>query len=971
MSKQQLRIQKRILHAILASMGDGVVVCDEHGRFLIFNPAAQDILGVGRTDAPPDKWSEQYGIYCTDMVTPYPSNDLPLARALRGERTNAVELYVRHDQRPDGVWLSVTGRPLHDETGALLGGVVVFSDITGRKCAEEALRESQARYHTLVGALPLVVWNKDVEGRFTFGNRHFTDALSDTLENITGKTDFDYFPRDLAEKFRRDDQRVMETGKVFEDIERFLRRDGREIYIQTFKAPMYDANGKVCGTQGLSWDVTAQKRTEDALRRAREEALAANRAKSVFLANMSHEIRTPMNGIMGMTDLLLDTPLSPEQRTYLAMIKESAESLLTVINDILDFSKIEAGRLDLDLSPFSLRDSLADTMRSMAVRVPKEHVELLYRVEPDVPERLVGDVYRLRQVLINLVGNALKFTERGEVVLSVRRAEAGDQKSEVRGQKSEVNEGSLPTSDLRPPTSDLWLHFSVRDTGIGIPPEKHQKIFAAFEQADTSTTRKYGGTGLGLTISARIVELMGGRMAIESELGRGSTFSFTARFQLPVGEAVKPPPAQLGDLRGLRALVVDDNATNRLILQEMLASWRMQPTIVSGAEPAYAALREARESQSPYRLVIVDAFMPSVDGFGLVEQARREGLLEQTPVMMLTSGGQWGDIERCKRAGIDGYLLKPVKSSELLDAILELVGASRPDVAHEETKSGEPVRVEAGKDETPAPVRPLHVLLVEDSLVNQTVAKGLLAKRGHSVDVASNGREALAALDRNSFDVVLMDVQMPVMDGFETTAAIRRREQTTGRHQRIVAMTAHAMSGDEERCLDAGMDAYVSKPIRPHELYRALETEPSTAVATTSEGGVESSAVLDWPAAVARLNGDRELLEEMGQVLLDECPKLRAELREAVGSQDTARLKLAAHTIKGAVGNFAARLVFEAALRLETLARDGNFSVIAEAHAVLEKELERFLPVLVSMVGAKSTTESVEKGPDDGRVGGR
>ncbi len=820
-------------------------------------------------------------------------------------------------------WFRARGQAIWNEADQAQRMAGSITDMT----EEHQLRE---RFRLAVEASPAALIMVHQDGRILMANSRGLTLFGYTNEELIGQQVELLVPERFRaahpahrnEFFRAPVQRAMGA-----DLELLgLRKDGSEFPVRIGLSPVETAEGRVviCGVL----DITDQKKSMEAMRLAKEAAESASRAKSSFLANMSHEIRTPMNGIIGMAQLLAQTDLRSHQRDYLATIDESAHILMRLLNDILDFSKIEAGKLELECVDFRISECVARASQMLAMRAAEKGLEIACRVAPEIPEHLRGDSGRLQQVLVNLLGNAVKFTEAGEIFVN-------------------VNAESVTPEQVK-------LHLSVSDTGIGIPSEKLDQIFRPFEQAESSTTRRFGGTGLGLTISRQLAEMMGGRMWVESEPSRGSTFHFTAEFGVSTDQH-RHEPAELDSLLDLTVLVVDDNITNRRILSEMLQHWHMQPVLADSAAAARLAMQKAEVSHNPVRLILLDHHMPGEDGIHFAESLK--GNPHHCPIIMISSGSTPVDLDIGLKCGISRFMTKPVIASELLNEVLRQFGR------YTTAKLPQPPSA------TPRlQVPPRRVLLVEDNEINRRVALGLLRSRGHQAVVAVNGQEACNRLADQEFDVVLMDMQMPVMDGYEATAAIRNREHQTGGHIPIVAMTAEALKGDRERCLTAGMDDYVSKPISPAEMYRAIEQFPALCLPASAEqlvggapveahvsealGASESPAdgivppAVDWTVAKELLGSSEDVLREFSDLVKKEAPTLVADIRRGIETRDSKLLCRAAHTLKSTVNYFGAAPLAETASALENLGRVESFEGAPQMLATLEVQLARVLVAL-------------------------
>ena len=894
----QMESQRTFYERISETLGEGLYVQDGEGLCIYMNAEAERLLGWGREDFIGKPVHTTIHTQTAEGIA-LPARDCPIFHHVKD--TGVAHLDDQVFTRKDGSVFPVEliSKAAYREDGKLEKLVVAFQDISGRKKNELTMRLTQERLNLALEGSGLALWDWDIADGHMYLSAKWSEMLGGEAEESLVRVE------QLFERVHPQDRTVAQAqlapalkglSAYYSSEYRVKRYDGSWLWIHTHgKVVERDDDGRARRMTGTNSDISARKEAETAIVKAKEAAEQASRAKGDFLANMSHEIRTPMNGILGMTELTLDTELTHEQREYLSLVKSSADSLLHIINDILDFSKIESGKMNIENIEFSLEHMMRDTMKSLAMRAHQKHLELLLHIAPDVPDHVFGDPGRLRQVIVNLVGNAIKFTETGEIEVSVAR-ETG------------AGEGLAR------------LRFSVRDTGIGIPQEKFQTIFESFSQADTSTTRKYGGTGLGLTISAQIIALMGSAIELSSVVRSGTTFHFVLDMPI-VSNSPLAEYQHTGNLAALPVLVADDNATNRRLLQQMLSNWKMQPAVVASGEEALRELQRAAKAGAPYSLAILDVQMPDMDGFTLAEKLRQHPEFAGATVMMLTSEGQRGDAARCRELGVAGYLMKPVAQSELLDAIMTALG--------EPEQESVPLITRHSLRETR---RKLKLLLAEDNKVNQTLATRLLEKLGHQVTVANNGEEAVQQWQSSRFDAILMDVDMPVMNGYEATERIRELEQGTGAHIPVVAMTAHAMQGAREECLRHGMDGYLTKPIDTEALWNELEQigRAGGPLASRDAPSLEPTlAVADFAKARQTMGDNKELFDEIVRLFLEDSPPHIEKIKNGLAQGDADAVRHSAHTLKGMVGIFAAERTMQAAEKLESPAGAGGEGMTA------------------------------------------
>ena len=880
---------ERQYRSVVDSVKEVIFRVDAEGKWVFLNPAWEDISGFSVAETLGQKQADY--LLVDDMfedaswqIIEQPMNDRPHEDAWRYEAKVHTKWGIAR-------FVEVFARLDVDENGMLIGATGTMNDVTDRRQALQQLRDNLDFVDALVESTPMPVYLKDAEGHFIRFNKAFLNVFKIGAEDWIGKAPADLWGMEAAQVHQDSDQSMYRLLQPVSYEASLPLGDGSLIYALISKSPLVKRDGTVLGLVGTVVDITDRRRAEQELLQAKEAAEAANRAKSEFLANMSHEIRTPMNGVMGMTDLVLETDLDAQQREYLEVVKSSANALLQVINDILDFSKIEAGKLTFEHIPLDITRLLSDTLRVLALKAKNKGLELALEIEPAFPHRLLGDPGRWRQVITNLVDNAIKFTLKGEIIVRVRKDAVGD----------------AP-----------WGVIEVRDSGIGISPEKLDLIFDAFSQEDSSTTRRFGGTGLGLSITRHLVSMMGGSIAVKSTLGVGSVF--TVRIPLAVDESAPPDEPAPVEIRHLRVLAVDDNQTNLRILHDALE--RMGNRVVGFDQPAQA-IEYCRGHADAFDALLVDQHMPDINGFELIEAIHGMEAHRDTPVLMLSSCSMPDDMKRCQAAGIQGFLLKPWSPQDITAALQALLHGHFPT---------EPVQSELPV----VPGRALRILVAEDNLTNQKLAEGLLGKWGHSLVMVGNGREAVERYRNEAFDLLLMDVQMPVMSGFEATEAIRAIESRSGHHTPIVAMTANAMEGDREKCLAAGMDDYLAKPLQLQAMREMLQR-----IVTTRP---KAAPAFDYRRAL--LEADQEVIGLIAQHFLQHAPDEIMSLRRAWSDNDYETVQRLAHSLKGLFLTFGAVPAAQLAQALQAQLKTGHPDKVPGLINDLDREFATLAPFL-------------------------
>jgi PAS domain S-box-containing protein len=888
---------RRELKDIIKFLPDATFVIDNEGKVIAWNQAIEDMSGIRKEDIIGQKdyiYSIPfYGRKKPSLINFINSSDKEIAKEYTNFKRDgnglSAEKFISHLYNGRGAHLWFTASPLYDNQGNQIGAIESIRDITHIKNTEASL----SRYRLLSQYASDIILFIRMDGQIIEANEAAINAYGYTRDELLNMKVYQLRGYDHYSAIKNQMNEAEENGILFESIH--TRKDGSTFPAEVSSKGITMDNERVL--LSIIRDITERRAMIDQLQIAKDEAEEANHAKSDFLAKMSHEIRTPMNGILGMTELTLSTELDHEQREYISMAKSSADSLLQIINDILDFSKIEAGRMELDSSNFELNEIVSRVANTLALRAHEKGLELAYYIHPDVPTNLIGDEIRLQQILFNLIGNAVKFTDEGEVIVNIHR---------VRQEERIVE-----------------LQFEIRDTGIGIPEDKMDKLFKNFSQIESTYTRKYGGTGLGLVIAKQLVEMMNGEMDIKSKEGVGSIFTFTAVF--PIGKETNPQNSMGIDISNLHVLVIDDNKTNRVILKKILNNKGASVLLAKSGQEGIQLMKQNSRENNPIDIILLDAHMPEMDGFTVAEKIKNNKDLQDTSIMMLTSMDIKGGLARCKRLGIKTYLVKPIQQEELFKVMAQTLKRQLTDNIVKE-------QIAASIDDNTEQIEfKGKVLLAEDNLINQKLAVAFLEKKGYKVIVVSNGKEVLENIkNHNDFDIILMDIQMPEMNGLDATRLIREKEKYTGKHIPIIAMTAYAMKSDKEKCMAAGMDDYLSKPLDSEKLFKVLnnyiknETPP-----------------IDLSGIMLIANNDQKLVDELIQIFLSSYPSQLKEIDLALKNENTIELKKSVHSFKGAISNFGTSTAFELTLRLEKMAKEKNLNDANKIFNELNKEMDK------------------------------